>query len=145
MARCPRLVTLTAAALLAVGACGDDGDSTVATTTTSGARTSAPSTTAAEPTATTGAPELEESVIDVEVVGGEPVGGAQQVSVDSGEQVTLRVTSDTADEVHVHGYDLTEAVGPDTPLELSFVADIPGQFEVELHDSGAVLVELAIG
>lgn len=144
MPRCPRLLPLTAAALLLLAACGDDGDSTVAATTT--AEAGAPSTTAANPEpSTTAVPEPEGTVIDVEVVGGEPVGGAQQVSVDSGEQVTLRITADAPDEVHVHGYELVEPVGPGEPLELSFVADIPGQFEIELHDSGAVLVELAIG
>jgi hypothetical protein len=49
-----------------------------------------------------------------------------------------------ADEVHVHGYDLTAALTPGQPTELTFAATIPGVFEVELHDAGTVLLTLQV-
>jgi len=44
----------------------------------------------------------------------------------------------------VHGYDLTTAVAPSRPAELSFDATIPGVFEVELHEAGTVLLALQV-
>jgi hypothetical protein len=58
--------------------------------------------------------------------------------------VTLTITSDVADEVHLHGYDLTAALTPGTPAELAFDATIPGVFEVELHETGTVLLSLQV-
>jgi heme/copper-type cytochrome/quinol oxidase subunit 2 len=67
-----------------------------------------------------------------------------RVPVPAGEQVTLAITSDVADEVHVHGYDLTAALTRGQPTELTFAATIPGVFEVELHDAGTVLLTLQV-
>lgn len=115
-------------------ACGDD-DGSSASPAVQGTATTA--------TAGTSSP-TEGVVVDLDVAGGQPVGGALAIEADVGEQVTLRFRADVPDEVHVHGYDLTVAVGPGEPGELTFVADIPGQFEIELHDTGAVVAELAV-
>ena len=61
-----------------------------------------------------------------------------------GESVTLKVTSDVADHVHVHGYDLFTDVAAGDPVTIEFSADIPGVFEVELEDSGLLLLELEV-
>ena len=45
--------------------------------------------------------------ITVEIKGGKPVGGIQRATANKGQQVAIVVHSDVADEVHVHGYDLT--------------------------------------
>jgi heme/copper-type cytochrome/quinol oxidase subunit 2 len=66
------------------------------------------------------------------------------VPVAHGAHVTLAVTSDVADEVHVHGYDVETELEPGTPAELTFDATIPGVFEVELHESGTVLLTLQV-
>jgi hypothetical protein len=144
------LVLLALPLALLAGACGDDDDDAAETTTT--ATTAAEedtTTTAAEEedtttTATTAAPEPAGNVVEVEVVGGQPVGGAVAASVPVGEEVTIRVTSDVEDEVHVHGYDLTADVAPGAPAALTFVADIPGQFEVELEGSHVLIVDLTV-
>jgi hypothetical protein len=82
--------------------------------------------------------------IEVTVTGGQVSGDTGRVPVAAGEQVTLVVTSDVADEIHVHGYDLTTPLTPGTPAELSFEAGVPGVFEVELHDAGTVLLTLQV-
>lgn len=83
-------------------------------------------------------------VTRVRVRGGEPVGGAKEITVKKGDTVRFDVHSDTADEVHVHGYDLLEEVGPGKPARFRFKADIEGIFEVELHHTEALLVELRV-
>jgi heme/copper-type cytochrome/quinol oxidase subunit 2 len=62
-----------------------------------------------------------------------------------GETVTLAVSSDAADEVHVHGYDVTAKVAAGRPATLTFPADVPGVFEVELHEAGTMLLSLQVG
>ena len=83
--------------------------------------------------------------IEVQVAGGQVTGDTGRVPVAVGRQVTLVVTSDVADEVHVHGYDLTAELSPGQPAELTFDATIPGVFEVELHEAGTVLLTLQVG
>ena len=82
--------------------------------------------------------------VAVEIVGGEPVSGVQRVEVDLGSVVALMVTSDTAEEVHVHGYDILRAVSADHPAHFAFTAEIPGVFEVEFEGSGQLLLQLEI-
>jgi heme/copper-type cytochrome/quinol oxidase subunit 2 len=61
-----------------------------------------------------------------------------------GEQVVLRFTSDVADEIHVHGYDKTVDLVPGSTAEIALTTDIPGSFEVELHDLGKTLFQLRV-
>ena len=82
--------------------------------------------------------------IEVRVAGGQVSGDTGRVPVAVGEQVTLVITSDVADEAHLHGYDLTADLAPGTPAEISFAATIPGVFEVELHESGTALLALQV-
>ena len=82
--------------------------------------------------------------ISIEIVDGEPVGGHQRIEVDLNSEVALTVTSDLAEEVHVHGYDILHAVSPGQPLHFSFTADIPGVFEIELEGSGRLLLQLTV-
>lgn len=84
------------------------------------------------------------TVIDVTVVAGDVRTADERVSVPSGDQVVITVTSDEPDELHVHGYDVSAPVTPGVPAEVAFDADITGVFEVELEGSGLVLVELAV-
>lgn len=81
----------------------------------------------------------------IEVRDGQVRGGAKRVQADVGDTVALTVTSDVADTVHVHGYDLEEPVAPEEPTTVAFTVDIPGVFEVELHDSGLKLADLQVG
>jgi hypothetical protein len=118
------------------------------TSSSSSSNSSSPSTSAPESSATstpTGAPG-NGTQISISPTGGEAsgqVGG--RVSVGLGDPVTITVTSDTPDEIHVHGYDLTAPIGPGTPGTLTFDATIPGVFEVELHESGRLLLSLQVG
>lgn len=59
--------------------------------------------------------------------------GPDVVRVKQGEQVVLTFTSDKADELHLHGYDITVPLKPNTPATLSFTAKHAGRFGYELH------------
>jgi hypothetical protein len=70
------------------------------------------------------------------------VGGVRRESVDLGAKVTMIVEGSTDEQVHVHGYDLY--IEPEGPGVLEFDALIPGRFEVELEQSGQLLIELTV-
>jgi hypothetical protein len=80
--------------------------------------------------------------VRITVRGGKPVGGIRQVTVAKGRSVVLIVTSDVADHVHLHGYDVMRDVAPGKPARLSFRATIVGTVEVELEDSGVPLARV---
>ncbi len=82
-------------------------------------------------------------IIEVGIEGGQVSGGGR-VPVELGSTVTIRVTSDVADHVHLHGYDVMVDVPAGETAELTFDATIPGVFEVELEDSRIPLLELEI-
>jgi heme/copper-type cytochrome/quinol oxidase subunit 2 len=104
--------------------------------------TSAASTSSTEPSAPANSTGQR---IEVQVAGGQVGGDTGRVPVASGEHVTLVITSDVADEVHVHGYDLEAELAPGQPTEIAFDATIPGVFEVELHEAGTLLLSLQVG
>lgn len=61
-----------------------------------------------------------------------------------GERVALRVTSDRADTLHVHGYDKELALPAGQEATLILTADRTGLFEVETHESRLVLTQLLV-
>jgi len=78
-----------------------------------------------------------------EVVQGK-VRGPAQMPANLGERVTLRVRSDVADELHVHGYELSAPLPAGEPVALTFVAARSGRFEVELHGAHRQLGALEV-
>jgi hypothetical protein len=85
-----------------------------------------------------------EQRIEVTFAHGKASGDTGRVPVAKGTSVTLVVTSDVADEVHLHGYDMEKELSPGTPVTLQFDATITGVFEVELHKAGTVLLRLQV-
>jgi hypothetical protein len=83
-------------------------------------------------------------IVEVTYAGGEVTGAPSRVPVKLGERVVLRFTSDVTEEIHVHGYDLYADLVPGQPAEIAFVADLPGSYEVELHDAAKPLYQLRV-
>jgi heme/copper-type cytochrome/quinol oxidase subunit 2 len=77
------------------------------------------------------------------VVGGQ-VEGPDQFEFALGDQVEITVLTDVADEIHIHGYDLRYDAEPGVPVEISFEAEAPGVFEVELEASHLPLFDLEV-
>ena len=121
------------------------GDDNEAASTPTVVTTTAPTTPEAQaPPATTTEAATAPVQVDVVVVGGESQGGIVRESVDLDSAVVLTVTSDVADEVHVHGYDLMADVAPGAPATIRFTADAPGRFEIELENTGVQIAELEV-
>lgn len=120
-----RPVVLLFVVVLGLAGCGDDGPAEV------------PGPSTSTSTAVAG------HVVEIDFRDGTVTGNTRQ-QVGRGEAVRLVVTSDVADEVHVHGYDEKAAVPANGTVELSFTADIPGVFEVELEQRGRRLLTLEV-
>ena len=83
-------------------------------------------------------------IANVKVKDGKPVGGVRELEFGKGQTVRFAVTSDVADEVHVHGYDLMKDVTPGRAVRFSFEADQDGEFEVELEDHAVQIASLKV-
>jgi hypothetical protein len=86
----------------------------------------------------------ESSVPTIVVKDGQPVGGVQELSFDKGGQIQFVVESDTADEVHFHGYDIGKDVEAGGRVEFDVPATIDGVYEVELEASHTQIAEITV-
>lgn len=147
MSRSVRLPVLTLCAALLLAGCGTEDPSSEAATAPSPVPSAAPSAvqTAVPAVPASPSPAADDAqLIAVTVADGEVTGDTGRVEVPLGRKVRLTVTSDVADEVHVHGVDLYADVSAGQASSVEFVADQPGVFEVELHDAGTVLTRLQV-
>jgi hypothetical protein len=135
------LAILGLAISIGVAACGGGDDDKSASGTTAQGTTTQPTTTESTVAPTNETPF---GTIRITVEGGRPVGGIQRPKVALGDNALIYVTSDVADEVHVHGYDLMQDVKPGTTAQIPLHATIPGRFEIELENSGVQLAELTV-
>ncbi|KQP84247.1 hypothetical protein [Aeromicrobium sp. Leaf291] len=133
------LVTTVAAGLLLAG-CGDPDPGT-------DAPSAAPSSASASPSAKESADVSAEPgvVVDVTLSADGPTPQGERVEVEVGEPITLNVTAEVADEVHVHS-DPEVSIDVEAGDETSrtFTIDRPGQVAVESHATHAVIVQLVV-
>jgi hypothetical protein len=73
-----------------------------------------------------------------------PVGGAKDVTFKKGGTVDLTVKSDTADEVHFHGYDVHKDVAKGGSVHFEFPAKIDGKFVVELENHKETIANVTV-
>jgi hypothetical protein len=73
-----------------------------------------------------------------------PVGGVQDITVKKGGQVRFTVQSDSAQEIHVHGYDFHKNVPKNGSVSFSFPAKIDGGFVIELEKPGVQIASLKV-
>jgi ABC-type glycerol-3-phosphate transport system substrate-binding protein len=138
-------VVLAAACVLAavtLAGCGsDDGESASSTDATATTETTTTDTTSSETTTT----ETETpTIVRVSVVDGQPQGGIVRQTVNKDDQVVLVVTSDVADEIHLHGYDIARDVEAGGTVRLPFKATIPGRFEAELESRSVQIADITV-
>ncbi|WP_240434566.1 cupredoxin domain-containing protein [Streptomyces sp. YIM 130001] len=82
--------------------------------------------------------------VKITVSDGEVAPAPGRIEVKKGERIRLNVTSDRSDTLHVHGYDREAQLSPGRAATLTFTADRSGLFEVETHESGLLLTQLAV-
>ncbi len=130
MRRAIVIVLCLGACGLALAACGG-GDANHASTANGGTTT---------PTSEVVTPKPDFVVIVV----GKTISGGGRKTVKLGSTVRIQVVSDTKDEVHLHGYDKKVDVDKGLPATLTFTADVPGIFVVELESRSLTLLDLVI-
>jgi hypothetical protein len=142
MSRNARIALVAAAVAVAVIAFviaspggGDDSDDKTAAATT---RT--PATTGQ---ATTPAPPPKPQVPVIRTRDGKPAGGVRTIEANQGERLRFRVTSNVAEEIHVHAF-VTRDITPGKPVSFNLEADFTGRFEVEFHHSGEQIATLEV-
>ena len=153
------LVVPALVAVIAAVGCGSDNSSSASTsvaaaqTTVPGqAATSTPGTGTPTPAGTgdTAAPDTgqiagapTEIIVHVGVDDAATAGGRVE-NVPLGSDVVLRLTSDSDEDYHVHGYDLEQKVAAGVEAQFEFTADKTGDFEVESHNTDKVYVVLHV-
>jgi hypothetical protein len=80
----------------------------------------------------------------VVVKNAKPVGGVKELTYNKGGTIDLTVKSDTADEVHFHGYDVHKDVAKGGSVRFRFKATIDGKFIVELENHKVTLAEVSV-
>jgi len=84
------------------------------------------------------------AVQTVVVKDAKPVGGVKRLKFKHNDQIVFVVKSDTADEVHFHGYDVHKDVEAGGSVHFKFPAKIDGKFIVELEDHGVTLANVTV-
>lgn len=123
-------------ATLGLAACGGSGDEQTAAKTAT--------TTTSKPGNAPESASMGGKVPTIVVRDGEAVGGIEELEYDAGDEIRFEVSSDVAEEVHVHGYDLMEDVPAGGTASFDFPAEIEGIFEVELEGLGEQIAELRV-
>jgi hypothetical protein len=130
------IIVVAIVALVIAGGGGDDNKSDTAATSASTSTSTSTTTTQAKPA---GPPTF-----TVIVAHAKPVGGVKKIKVHKGDKLRLVVKSDTADEIHIHGYDLHKDVEAGGTVRFNFKATIDGGFEIELEALKQQIAELTV-
>jgi hypothetical protein len=80
----------------------------------------------------------------VTVVDAKPQGGIQKLTFTKGTTIKFTVKSDTADEIHFHGYDVHQDVKKGGQVTFTVPATIEGKFIVELEDHKTQIAEVEV-
>jgi len=79
------------------------------------------------------------NVVEILVNTAETDFAPETTRVMEGQEVVLKVSSPIADEVHLHGYDLSKDLEAGEQGEIRFVANKTGRFEFELEEHKILL------
>jgi hypothetical protein len=74
----------------------------------------------------------------------QPVGGVRDLTWKKGQTIDLTIKSDTADEVHFHGYDVHKDVAKGGSVRFEVPATIEGKFIVELEQHKQTLANVVV-
>jgi len=82
------------------------------------------------------AADASEKIFELEILQGAPPAKPRVLRVEKDDSVRIRVMSEVAGEIHLHGYRLEMKLAPGTPRELAFKARATGRYRVEWHPAG---------
>lgn len=89
-------------------------------------------------------PSSEQMLLTASYCGGQVATESDRYVVDVGSTVELRVVTDVADDAHLHGYNVSATADESGFARITFTANLPGVFEVELEDQSVVLFEIVV-
>lgn len=70
---------------------------------------------------------------EIRLEAGEVQGAVQRIEAKAGDTARFVVISDTADDIHLHGYDTVKEVVPGKPARFEIETELEGVFEIESH------------
>jgi hypothetical protein len=144
-----RIAVLVGIIVVAVGALliakgGSDNNSSSVSTTTPATSSTTGATTGTTTTTTAAPKPAGPPVFTVVVKNAKPAGGIKKIKVNKGDRLVIVVKSDTADEIHVHGYDFMKDVNAGGSVRFPFKATIDGSFEIELEGRKQQIAQLTV-
>ena len=80
----------------------------------------------------------------ITVKNAKPDGGVADLTYKKGDTIDLTIKSDTADEVHFHGYNVHKDVAKGGSVQFKFPATIEGRFIVELENHKQTLANVTV-
>ena len=135
------------ASLVGVSGCSSEGSTSPASnppitevmtqTPTDPASISAPTSSASKEIPESGTPSTESVSIEIDA----DAGVSEVASVALGSPVVIQVFSETEQDFHLHGFDI-DLMGDDVTFD--FIADKLGDFELESHESGEILLTISV-
>ncbi|MEO5653109.1 MAG: hypothetical protein ABIN79_11855 [Marmoricola sp.] len=133
--------------LLGAGAvgCGSDSTSSATGPTPDASSSPTPETTPsltsdATPSATT----VTGTTIDITITATSVDPSGQQLKVQAGKPITLRITAEGSGELHVHSSPEQEIAYPSGTSEHTLTLDQPGLVDVEDHELDKLIVKLEV-
>ena len=136
------IIVVAIVVLIIASGGGDDNKTTTTATTQTTASTTGTGTSTS--TTTQQAKPAGPPTYRVAVKNAKPVGGIKKIKVNKGDPVRFVVASDTADEIHIHGYDFHKDVAAGGTVRFNFKATIDGAFEIELENHKEQIAELTV-
>lgn len=132
------LTALTALAALSLSACGGEAEPSTAGGTPTPTQTTPTDEGTPTPTEEAGA------VVKITIEGDTARPLAEQVDLERGETLTLRITSDRAGELHVHSTPEQVVDFEDGTVTRRLTLEQPGTVDIEEHDTGVILVRALV-
>jgi plastocyanin len=136
--------TLLLAATLLAG-CGSSEPDAAGATEAAPAPAATSASSAPSPSAAAEPAEDAGVVVDITIEDGEATPQGDRVEAEVGQTITLNITSDAAEEIHVHSDpEHTWEVAAGESITETFSVETPGQVAVEAHHLGVTIVQLVV-
>ena len=135
---------LALAVSLAACSGGDATGSGTSSTTSPSSTSSTTSSPSAASSSSTSSPTPAGRTIEVTVTGRTVDPAPSTVSLGVGDQLTLVVTSDHDDTLHIHGFDIERPLSAGKATSVTVTGKQPGVYEVETHHPELRLLKIAV-
>jgi plastocyanin len=132
------------ALMLPLAACGGDEPAVSGSSTSGTTSSSSTSPSASSSPGTTSSAAAQGRTIRITITGKQVSPAPTTVDLAVGEKLTLVVTSDHADELHLHGFDVEDKLTAGAATTGTVTGKEPGVYEVETHEPALRLLKIAV-